>query len=149
MNIDIELYEEVFEELLPLAEEHWDEVPFGPWKELGLQLNHEMYFVLEEQGFLRLITARDEGELVGYLALLASEMNHHKGIYQATSDVIYVDPAYRDKGVAKAMLEFAFQDMKANGVEFLNLAVNPNYDFSEFCERSGGVLTEKIYTWRM
>ncbi len=149
MKAQVVSFSSVYEEAIPLTVKHWEEVPFGTWADLGIDVNTENYLLAEEEGYLRTLVVRDEGKIVGYLVLMTSEMNHHKGICQACTDVVYVDPEYRSKGVAKILFEAAEKLCKENGITFFSIGVNPNLDFSSMLEAMDAILTEKTYTWRL
>lgn len=151
ITVAIESFATTIDEALPLCMEHWEEVPFGKWPEIGLCVNTELYEIAEQLGNLLTIIARDDGKLVGYVLLMGCEMNHHKGMWHASTDVVYVHPEYRgkEKGVFAQMMKLAHEECKSKGVDFLSVAVNPNYDFSGSLEEIGAVCTEKCYTWRI
>lgn len=149
-TVQFETFVETYEEALPLISEHWEEVPFGKWPDIGVNVNTGVYVLMEDQGFLRLMTARTpEGEMIGYVILMCAEMNHHIGVLQVTTDVVYVHPDYRSAGVMSKMLEVMKADCKEKGVEFFSVTVNPNYDFGGYLEEMGAVPTETSYTWRL
>jgi ribosomal protein S18 acetylase RimI-like enzyme len=150
MRIEVTTFAESYEEALPLIEDHWEEVPFGPWKDLGIEVNTAFYLSAEEEGYLRVIVARnDDDKMIGYVVLSCSEMNHHQGVWQASTDVVYVDPEYRGQKVAQQMLVACSEQCKEKGITFFSVVVNPNMDFSAMLEKTGAIQTEKIYTWRL
>ena len=66
MNFATErLFPDLFGEMVPLLERHWDEVAlkdaFGP-----VDVNEDAYRQIEEAGCLHVTTARESGRLVGY-----------------------------------------------------------------------------------
>lgn len=142
-------FEESFDRALPLISKHWDECSFGDWKDIGVEVDSDKYETCEEEGYLKTIVAEDDGELIGYLVVLSCEMTHHKGLWHATTDVIYVDPAYRDKGVATMMIDKAKELCKAHGISFFSVVVNSNFDFSKMMEKMGAIMTERTYSWRL
>lgn len=149
MKVEVVQFSDVRQEIAPLTEKHWGEVPFGTWGDLGLNLNDKLYLLAEEEGYLRCIVVRDEGKIVGYIAIMTSEMSHHAGVWQASTDVVYVDPEYRSRGVAKMLFDACRKECEENGIDFFSVNVNPNYDFSSMMEKLGATLTEKTYTWRL
>lgn len=149
MKVRISSFAESYETSLPLIKEHWNEVPFGPWNDIELEINTEVYLLLEKQGMLRVVVAEDDGEMVGYLIIICGEMNHHKSLWKASTDVIYVDTKYRKTGLGADMIKLAMEDCKDHGVSFLSVSVNTNLDFSKMLEANGALLTEKQYTWRL
>lgn len=150
MQISISTFAESYEEALPMVREHWKEVPLGPWDDIELEIDIETYLLLEQEGLLRTVVARDdEDKMIGYLMIICGNMNHHKSLWKAASDVIYVGPEYRKSGVAAQMMKVMMEDCKDHGISFFSIGVNTNFDFSKMLEENGAVLTEKQYTWRL
>lgn len=150
MKVSISTFEESYEESIPLIQEHRKEVSFGPWNDIELDINVETYLLLEQEGLLRTVVARDdEDKMIGYLIIICGNMNHHKSLWNAASDVIYVEPEYRKSGIAAQMIKVMMDDCKDHGISFFSISVNTNFDFSKMLEENGAVLTEKQYTWRL
>lgn len=149
MDIKVTTFKESFPRVGEMIHAHRKEVTFGPWNDLELDINEEVYIALEEEGLLRTVIAEEGDEVVGYLVIICGSMNHHKEVWNASSDVIYVSPEYRSTGVAAEMIKVMMEDCKDHGVSFLSIGVNTNLDFSEILEKNGAVLTEKQYTWRL
>lgn len=122
MNItyQVEKYADAREAILPLALENFAEGDARN-SEAALAINWDMYDSLEEQGFLFLITARDEDELIGYLSLSLVEHPHILGFTQATTDAIYIEPAYRGLSLGKKLLTEAEAALKEVGINWLSV----------------------------
>lgn len=149
ITYQVETYESTKDEVEDVTRDHWNEVPFGPWGDIGLDINHPQYDMMEQMGSLRVFTARDDGVIIGYLVIVAAAMLHHKEHWHATDDVIYVAPDYRGSDVFNTLVSMAVEECKRVGIHFFTLSVNPNYDFSSVMEKMGWVLTEKAYTVRL
>ena len=100
-SVGTELMTECWEEFLPLAERHWEEVGHDGWK---CNPSKQFYFGLEEAGDLVMVTARDEGVLVGYVIVLVTT-HPHSGEILASVDGIYVMPSHRGGGLSAPLLE--------------------------------------------
>ena len=58
-------YDDVINEILPLLEGHWQEIALNQ-DTIKLNPDYEQYKVLFKAGAMRMVTAREDGELVGY-----------------------------------------------------------------------------------
>ena len=105
--------------------EHLEEVPFGDFK-LELDLHEEVYIQAESTGHCRCYAAFVDNEYAGYMIVMASEMIHHKDIFQAVTDSFYIAPAYRKVGAFTALLYHVEDDLKQNNIRFFTIGMNPN-----------------------
>ncbi len=101
-------------ELMPLLRAHAHEVAHYP--DLPLDPDMETYAKIEATNGLRVYTARHEGALVGYLAFFVHRSLHYSGSVFAHSDVLYVDPAHRGTRTGVALIRYAHEQLKAEGV---------------------------------
>ena len=128
---------------------HLEEVPFGNFQ-LELDLCDEVYISSEELGYNRCYTASVNGAYAGYVVLMASEMIHHAGQMQAVTDSFYIKPEYRAGGIFAALLTHIENDLRANGIRFLTLALNynmPHVDkIQKFVHDKDYVYTEILMT---
>ena len=116
------------------ATEHLDEVPFGNYQ-LKLDLCDEVYDYSESVGYCRCYSVHVNGSYAGYMVVMASEMIHHRGTVQAVTDSFYIAPVYRASGVFKALLRYVELDLRACGIRFLTVGMNPNMpDYEQMVE---------------
>lgn len=85
---------------------------YAHWQELGLDLDlrgdpdFDKMALLEKMGFWHILTARNNGKLVGYLwALLAPHLHYRNSGLMLIVDAYYVAPEYR-RGTGLALLKF-------------------------------------------
>lgn len=98
MNFQREKAQDVFQEMIPLLQKHWEEI--SHYKDIPLEPDFEMYFKMEDIGMLRVFTARDtSNKLIGYAVYFVKHNMHYKSSLQALQDVIFIDPASRGTGV--------------------------------------------------
>ena len=113
--IAAESFMEIYPELLPLFESHWREL--GPYKDkMPLSPNVEIYSYLEAQGQLLTLTARQEGRLVGYIICAIRTGLHYSTTLQAITDIPYVAPSVRGRGVGVRLFLAAQEELKARKV---------------------------------
>ena len=112
-----ELFLGIYDELLPLFQQHWKEL--GPFKDrMPLSPNLPVYTFLETSRQLVTFTARDKGRLVGYLIAKTGPGLHYSTTNQAITDIPYVVPAYRGRGIVVRLF-------KAAEEEFIRLKIGP------------------------
>ncbi len=84
--------------------------PFAP--------SRQRYQSLNESGFLHFLTARDHGELVGYLILYLTNSMHSQ-LPMAVEDVFYLHPDYRKGRNALRFIQFMERYCQSKGVHEL------------------------------
>ena len=88
---------ELINELLPLANKHFDEI--AHFKDIPLKIDVARYLKLEETGIVRVFVARETGgQLIGYAVFFLNHNLRYSSSYQAVQDVVYIDPAKRGFG---------------------------------------------------
>ena len=91
LTCQLERWKDIRDEICPLYIEHW--------KEMGLTgaellLDHPKYLAMDNEGTLLVVTARDQGKLVGYFVNFLCRHPHYD-LLTAAMDVYYLDPRYR------------------------------------------------------
>ncbi|HUK68834.1 MAG TPA: GNAT family N-acetyltransferase [Streptosporangiaceae bacterium] len=84
-------------------------------------LAHPEYLVLGPEGLAegRTYVAMEEGSLVGFAA-----WSQGGGIYELED--LFVDPGWRRRGIAAALVDRIAQVLRARGVERLEVTANPH-----------------------
>lgn len=114
-DIAAESFIKIYDELLPLFLEHWREL--GPYKDrMPLSPNVPVYEFLESVDQLVTLTARKNGKLVGYLIAKTGPGLHYSGTNQAITDIPYVHPSIRGRGIGFRLFEAAEAEFKRRGV---------------------------------
>lgn len=105
----------ILREILPLLEKDWrengvdhDSVPF--------RLDLDRYLNYDLVGVLQIVTARDEGALVGYVFALVHPHIDHSGAGWAMLTWYWIYPGYRGGGLGNALLEAMETFLKQAGV---------------------------------
>ncbi len=129
----------------PLLERHYAEVAHtlpGMDAPLPMELDVPSYIALEQAGCLRCYTARRQGVLVGFSAFVVSPSNlHHKGLKFASNDVIAVVPESRGL-TGKRLMEYACAQLRAEGVQLVDLSIPKVCDWTRLAEHWGFSATE-------
>jgi len=79
---------------------HWEEVQ----EVAHLNPVYDVYYDLEDQHMLYSLVAMDGNELLGYVIFIIAKHHHHSGSIWASSDILYISPTHRGKGVCKEIL---------------------------------------------
>ena len=122
------LFPDTFGEMRELLERHWDEVALkdvsGP-----LDIDENMYRLLEANGNLVLVTAREDGVPAGYAAYLLGP-----------------NPHYRSLAVAELrLLRAAERECVRAGARIIQNKVKLAHDCGRLFERMGYTAAEKLY----
>lgn len=131
-----ESFRDCFVEMAPLLRDHWEEVAIYKDK-VVLDVDVERYMLLEDTGVLHIVTARDEGELVGYFVSFINPHLHYRQTTYALNDVLFLHPDYRHKGNAEGLFSYAENALKARGVDVIVLHMKTDHPFHRLSEYLG------------
>ena len=145
MNFATErLFPDLFGEMVPLLERHWDEVAlkdaFGP-----VDVNEDAYRQIEEAGCLHVTTARESGRLVGYAVYFIVPNLHYRTRLVAEADVFFLLPEYRQGLAGLRLMQAADRALVERGVDIIISKVKTAHDCGRLFERMGYRLAEKNY----
>lgn len=113
-----ESFSAIYHELLPLFQLHWRDL--GPYKDrMPLSPNLPVYNFLESVDQLQCFTARQDGKLIGYLIAKTGPGLHYSQTNQAITDIPYVLPEVKMRGLVMMRLFHAAED------EFRRRGVGP------------------------
>lgn len=107
---------DLWNEVQPLLEQHWDEI--SAHKDIPLDPDVARYNAAEAAGWLRAYTAREAKTLIGYAAFMVAPSLHYRASVQAVQDVVYVAPERRGR-VGIELLRFANLQLRAEGVQLV------------------------------
>ena len=113
-----EFLDSVVEDAKGLLDDHWEEVALNKDK-IKINPDWDAYYTLQEQGKLKVFTARDEGVLVGYFVVFVSPHIHYKDHLFAKNDLIYLAPSHRKGFTGIKLIKFAEGCLKEDGVSVL------------------------------
>lgn len=129
----------------PLLEKHWEEIAVNKDK-IKLNPDWDAYRELEAQGKLKIFTAREGENLVGYFVVVVTTNLHYKDHLFATNDIIYLAPEYRKGFVGIRLIRFAEKCLKEDKVSVLVVNTKVHKPFDPVLERLGFNLTERVYS---
>ena len=130
---------------IPLLERHWEEIALNKHV-IKLDPDWDAYAILEQQGNLKIFTARKSGVLIGYFAVFFRKHIHHKNDIFAVNDVIFISPEYRKGMIGTNLIKFAEQCLKDDGATVLLINTKCHKPFDKLLEWLGFTHIENVYS---
>lgn len=128
---------------------------YAHWQELGLDLDLEIapdyskMKALEDFGCFKVITARDDGKLVGYLlAVFSVHLHYRSSPPMFIVDAYYIAPAYRD-GTGARLIRFAETAARRLGAIKMYLSCKVHRDHTKLFEALGYKLSDYAFIKRI
>lgn len=90
-------------EIEPLVSSHYEEFS----GDASFTMAYDLYEELYSLGKMEIFTAREEGRVIGYLAIIIGEDHKIGNEPFASEEGFYVKPEYRNQGLSKKILKFA------------------------------------------
>lgn len=141
-----ESIKDCYEESLPLLKEHWEEI--AHFKDIPLEPDLENYLLAENNGMVRVFTARDEEKkLVGYAVYFVRKNMHYKSSLQAVQDILFITKSKR--GMGGRFILWCDEQLKNEGVQATYHHVKQAHNFGPLLERFGYQMVDLIYSRRL
>ena len=138
-------FDQVIDEIKPLLESHYEEIALDR-DVIKLNPDYDMYKKLCDAGVMRIMTARDDGKLVGYCIVVIKYHLHYKDSLTAIDDIFYVSKDYR-KGTTGVKLFIKTEEMlKGYGVQRVIMNTKLHHDVGAIFTRLGYKETERVFT---
>lgn len=102
ITIQEENFYDMFPESVELRDHNFEDNPL-PIQDIQLDLDVTKYKIMAQQGTLLVVTARDEGKLIGYYSSVVQPHLHFAKILFGLGDAYVVHRAYRGKGIGAKM----------------------------------------------
>jgi GNAT superfamily N-acetyltransferase len=143
IHFAVEQFKAVIDEARPLLRRHWEEIAKN--KEL-LKLNPdmEMYDRIGEN--LLLITARNDGALVGYFVWFLIKHPHYRHVSVAEEDLHFLLPEYRRGLTGYKLMKAACTAAFDCGANLLVSREKIGHEHPAIMKRLGFVPTDIVYT---
>ena len=107
-----EMAADVERDIVPLMHAHDKDVSHGDFAEWPLDVDVEIYKNLEKLNRLRVFTARDAGELVGYCTIFIVRSHQRRSLITGMEDALYLKPEYRKAGNAMKLIDYVNGQLK-------------------------------------
>lgn len=145
MNYQQEFLDQVKDDILVLIDLHYKEIALNQSK-VKLNPDWDIYRALENEGKLRIFTARDNDTLVGYFVVVVGVNMHYKDHTFACNDIIYLHKDYRKGFAGIKLIKFAKKCLTEDGVSVLTINTKVHQPFDRVLERLGFNLIERVYS---
>ena len=140
-----ETFDQVIDEIKPLLENHYEEIALDR-DVIKLNPDYDTYKKCCDSGLMKIITARDDGKLVGYLIAIIKYHLHYKDSLTAIDDIFYISKEYR-KGLTGVKLFIKTEEiLKKYGVQRVILNTKLHHDVGAIFDRLGYKETERVFT---
>jgi len=136
MKFTHEKLNDVLPEMKALLDDHYEELTLNKDK-VKLNPIWDTYLKLENNNEFYLLTARDDGVLVGYSAFFMKPHIHYADVIVASNDVLYLKKEYRLGMTGVKLLKFSEQKMKEFGATKVTWHVKESNDFRPILHRMG------------
>lgn len=145
MNYQQEFLATVEKDIRPLLERHYKDIAVNQDK-IKLNPDWEAYHSLEQDGMLKIFTAREQGELVGYFVVIVHRNLHYKDHLFASNDVIFLHPDHRKGRTGIKLIQFSEKCLREDGVSVLAINTKVHKPFDKLMQFLGFSLVERIYS---
>lgn len=138
-----ESFASIQEEIFPLIQEHAQEL--SPHKGKYQPAVSEVYRLLDERGHLIAVTARDDGNLVGYCSFILTPSFHYLGVVNAEIDCFFLQKKYRKGLSGIQLLKNGEKACKEKGATHIVQKCKVCQDLSPILERMGYQKIEYVF----
>lgn len=128
-----------------LIQQHWEEIALNK-DVIKLNPDWDAYEALEGEGKLKVFTARDDNNLIGYFVVLVGTNLHYKDHLFAENDIIFLRKDYRKGMTGAKLIKFAEECLTKDGVSVLNINTKVHQPFDPLLERLGFNCIERVYS---
>lgn len=132
-------------ELPELFQRHWEEVALDHM-EVPLDPDWRCYSEMATMGILHVVTARDNGRLIGYYFAIVRPHLHYKSTLTAFSDIFIIMPEYRKGWTGYRLLKEAEKMLKDIGVRKSYLMTKVHIPLILLVKRLKYRFVERVYT---
>ena len=143
-----EFFSDCYDEAKELLNMHYEEIALNK-DFIKLNPSIEQYEDAEKHGILKIFTARDEGKIVGYFAVLVTRSLHYQDHLYATNDVIFLHPDHRKGFTASKLIKFSIECLVQDSVSVLFINTKIHKPFDLLLQRLGFKHVENVYSKRL
>lgn len=128
--------------ILPL---HYEELALDQDK-VPLSPQYDLYEKRDEFGEVIYITARIEGELMGYFIGFVAPGMHYSTCLTCIMDIFYIHPDHRGSNFGFKLFDFVEKELLRRGVDRWFVGSKVNLDASWLFEKLGFTKVEIVYS---
>lgn len=131
-------------ELQKIIPEHYEELSVT--KEYKLNPDWESYLTMDRANMLKVITCRNDSELIGYIIFFIKPHLHYADCLTAFEDIYYLKKEYRKGRTGIKLFKLAEEYLKSIGVNRVMYGTKVHLDNSSLFEYLGYKFIEKLYS---
>jgi GNAT superfamily N-acetyltransferase len=143
VTYQIECWDDYARDAAPLwaecFEDHADEG-------LSLRPQVEAYAAMEDAGLLRILTARDNAALVGYIIFVVHRHMHHEDVLCGFEDSFFLAKAHRRGLTGAKLIREGVHLLRAEGVQRIFFTTDRINSAGPFLERLGFAKSNTVYS---
>ena len=139
-----ESWDQYWRDAEPLWEQHWQEIALDK-DSIKLDPDKEAYAKLYDMGKLLLVTAREEGVLVGYHASFIMTHLHYKSTLTGHGDVFWLHPDHRKGSAGLKLFHKVEAEMRSRGVKKMSMSHKLHLDLGALFRYLGYTHIENTY----
>lgn len=143
--IESEAWGNFFPDFRRLCVRHWEEIALNK-DIIPLDPDWHRYEAMANDGILECISARKNGELIGYQIFIVVPHLHYKSSITAHSDVLYLVPEARKGMLGVRLMKKGCEVLQKRGVQKVVQNVKLHSDWGRILERMGFDPIERIYS---
>jgi L-amino acid N-acyltransferase YncA len=144
ITYQVERFSSFMEDFKKIIPEHYEELSVT--KQYALEPNWDQYLALEAAGLSKVITVRDDTNLIGYMIFFVQPHLHYKSCLTAFEDIYYLKKDYRKGRTGIKMFQYAEEYLKSLGVNRIMSSTKLHMDNSKLLEYLGYSFFEKLYS---
>lgn len=141
----IEKFSDVYAEMFPLLEKHYDEISVHKERGFPLAPQVEVYKQREREGSLLMIIGRERGQIAAYLVAFVTPGLHYKTCLSCAVDIFFVTPDARGAMNGVKMLQFTKQVVEKRGVKRWTIGEKVAHPAARLFKRIGFQPVEVIH----
>lgn len=145
ITYQVEGFEVFYAEARDLLQRHWKEVALNQ-EVIPLEVDVDEYRALDAAGVLHIVTAREDGALIGYHVSLVKGHLHYRSSLTAFADVYFLAPEKRTMPrVALRLFVEAEKTLKQRGVQRIIETTKLHLDKSRLLAHLGYAEVERVF----
>lgn len=146
LTFQAERWADCVAEMRPLWPEHWKELARDQ-ETIQLACDEAKYEHGEAMGCLHIVTARADGELVGYYyGMLMNHLHYKDAGLMCYSDVYFLRPEFRRGANGARFLAAILDSLKARGVVKLYISTKAHQDHGRLFAHFGMKCSDRVFT---
>lgn len=151
MIIKEQSYKDIYKDVYPLCQKHWEELG-EKGGSTDFAINHHLMMHLNSAGIYKCFTVEYKGKYIGYCAWVLSHGIHSASDLYATTDAVFIDKEYRESllGAGIKLLRYSEKVLKEKyKVDIIQFSMNVNYDLTKLLTHMGYEISEVKYSKKL